>query len=231
MKIKSFSEKGRRLENEDYILSKAIDKNSSLHIMADGMGGYTNGRIAAKMVANTIYDFIHTNHLKFNSSELIKAAVAIANAKIAKLINIEHQNMGATLGGTLIIKNKVFAFWVGDVKIMHIHSDDLLFESKDHSLINQMKDNGAISENINLNHMRHIVTRSIGGADDNFQPDIHSFECEANEQIIICSDGILETSPVHQLVKQPLQSDEDFALFQENMTNNRDNSSLILIER
>jgi len=86
MLIEYFSVKGKRKINEDYTLSKIIDKNISLHIVSDGMGGYENGKLAAKTAAESICTLISQNYRYANFIDKIYNAVEKANNDIAQLI-------------------------------------------------------------------------------------------------------------------------------------------------
>lgn len=56
MKVFSYTGKGLRKTNEEYIKSEILSDGISLHIIADGMGGYKFGEVASKTY-------------KYNSSE------------------------------------------------------------------------------------------------------------------------------------------------------------------
>ena len=58
MKVYSYTGKGNRETNEDYIKSESLSNNVSLHIIADGMGGYQYGEVAAQVATETIFQFI-----------------------------------------------------------------------------------------------------------------------------------------------------------------------------
>ena len=51
MKSIVFSHKGKREVNQDFVLVQNINPETYLHLIADGMGGYEHGEIAAKLVA------------------------------------------------------------------------------------------------------------------------------------------------------------------------------------
>jgi len=54
MTVYSCCGKGNRVTNEVYIRSVQFENNTSLHIVADGMGGYLYGEIAAQVATDAI---------------------------------------------------------------------------------------------------------------------------------------------------------------------------------
>jgi len=58
MNIISYTNKGSRSKNEDYLLSEQLSHDVSFHIIADGMGGYNHGEKAAMIVAEIIFNQI-----------------------------------------------------------------------------------------------------------------------------------------------------------------------------
>ncbi len=227
MIIKYFTEKGLRKHNEDFILSKQIDEVTSLHIVADGMGGYNKGNIASETVANILFNTISKNSQAENILEIIEQAIEEANSKISQL-NIEQKTkMGTTIAGVFVKYNSAIMFWAGDVKILHIRNEKVIFESKDHSLINQLKDNDSFSEKVDYGKIRHIVNRSIQGLNEKYKADYHSAKLQTFDRIIICSDGILDRVSISGLAKLDINfSKEYYAQF----IDSKDNASLVLIE-
>ena len=58
MRIIKYSNIGRRSQNQDFVLSKEIGENKAIYIVADGMGGYSDGDMAAKIAAEKIANCI-----------------------------------------------------------------------------------------------------------------------------------------------------------------------------
>jgi serine/threonine protein phosphatase PrpC len=235
MHVQFFSEKGNRPENEDFVLSATLNETTSIHIVADGMGGYEHGALAAKTVANTIVDSVKKNLcIGDNIESIIQNATNLSNTAIQKLRTEYNSKMGSTIAGILIADNQAYCFWVGDVRIYHFRDNKIKFQSKDHSLINELANNGQILSPTEIQKYRHFVTNSIQG---NFEaiPEITVIkEIEDNDTFIICTDG------VHGLI----DSDELKCLLLSTAVNNAfistikekcnkegtDNSSMILIK-
>ncbi len=230
MIVKQLSIKGLRKANEDYILSENFGEDYSLHIVADGMGGYDNGKFAAIEVANSICSFIKKNIANIAIEALINTSVELANNEINTLAKEQNIKMGATIGGVLIKNTTAYFFWVGDVKVLHVRSGKVYFESNEHSLLNQLKEKGTIPEEVELGKIRHIVTKSIQGEKDSYLPDIHKTDIQSNDRIIVCSDGILEQSSISTLSQLDITNNSSWAIFIEDNSNNRDNSSMIVLD-
>ena len=79
MRIIEYSNIGRRAQNQDFVLSKEIGENKAIYIVADGMGGYSDGDIAAKIAAEEI-----ANHIA--KGKTIPESVLDANAELSKTI-------------------------------------------------------------------------------------------------------------------------------------------------
>lgn len=230
MKVNYFSVRGRRKENEDFILSKKIDEKLSLHLIADGMGGYENGRLAAETVANTIFDCLLKCENCNNPDDFVAESITAANTAIKNISTEKGISLGSTIGGCLINKSKATIFWVGDVKIIHVRDNKIQFESEDHSLINQLKKNGNIDNGLDLSSIRHVVTKSIKGDEKKFNPDIVEIEIQPSDKIIICSDGILEISNLTDIAKFKLSSNQELEILTNKYKNCSDNSSLIEVK-
>ena len=65
MKIFQYTNKGSREENQDFVIHGSLPDNSAIFVVADGMGGYSDGATASKVVSEAIYDFIEMNYLQY----------------------------------------------------------------------------------------------------------------------------------------------------------------------
>jgi len=189
MKIISFTHKGKRVVNQDYILTQKVNTNSSLVLVADGMGGYEQGETAARIVADNVIGYlsivenIDTGH--------VQKAINKANLGIRQYKDGKQLKMGSTVGGVIITGNKAICFWVGDVKIFYFRGKKLQFESQSHSLVNDLIDSGSITDLNSLARYKHIVTRSVHGDVGESIVDFEEIENADHEDLfIVCSDGV-----------------------------------------
>lgn len=192
VEIVQISEKGRRSTNEDYVIYETFNKHSHLVLIADGMGGYEEGDIAAKTVSMSILEYFKSNlNTALDPVMLIRESCLNANQVINQIREVKGKKMGATIAGILFMKNYAFCFWIGDVRIIHFSNNQIQFQSKDHSLVNELKDQKKIIDTDSYKRINHIVTKAIQGNHENPEPDIHIINVvSSKDRYIICSDGV-----------------------------------------
>lgn len=192
VRIEHISEKGNRLRNEDFVLKESWEPGISLVLIADGMGGYEDGDIAAKTISQSIFNFLQANFsLHKNITNQIKKALSCANQAISKIKAGNGKKLGATLAGIIFTENSAICFWLGDVRIIHFKDYHIRFQSKDHSLVNELKAQNNNIDAGSLKRINHIVTRAIQGNQEIPEPEIQVIEkLTDSDRFIICSDGV-----------------------------------------
>jgi serine/threonine protein phosphatase PrpC len=227
MRIISYTNKGLRSENEDYLMSGQLSEDISFHIIADGMGGYSYGADAAMIVSETILTNIRQSILLTSKEEVIIEACEKANRKLLEKRKKRSSKMGATFAATLIVGDSVYAFWMGDSRIYQFDENyQLQFQSEDHSLINELR----LSRKLTANEIRKydsIVTRSLTGESIEKPPQIEVLKLSSHDTILLCSDGFYKQICPNSIIN--LNSDELVSYLiskQEEMT---DNYSMIKI--
>ncbi|ATA69195.1 hypothetical protein CGC48_11540 [Capnocytophaga cynodegmi] len=228
MEYKFFTGIGTRELNEDVILIEDINQTATLFLVVDGMGGYQKGEIAAKIISENIAT--HLRSISEFDSQGIENAFRKANLAI-KQFNIENAiTSGATVGGILLTEDKAISFWIGDVKICHFKEGKLNWQSRSHTLLNEMLETDAIRSPEIHKRYSHIVTRSIAGKRENSKPEFFEIEnFSENSSFIICTDGVHNImTPDHLLL---LLGEQNGLLNVENYLKEfaRDNYSLILV--
>lgn len=223
----TYSGKGKRVTNEDYILHKSLSETKSIFLLADGMGGYLHGDIASSLACNSISEYLSANLDKDDISGSITQSIESANSAIRLQRDLLKTKLGATIAGALIATDTAYFFWLGDVRIYHFRGDNILFQSKDHSLLNEMRKNGTISTT-DLIRYRNIVTRSLMG--DNFQDQLPVLEAQVStgDTLILCSDGLWQSWDIHALLNMP--ETELFTLLSVKESSNEDNYSIIRLQ-
>jgi len=232
MKSKVISHIGKRKTNQDLTLAKKINMDSYLYLIADGMGGYDNGDIAAAMVIDSLTTFL-SNSTQFNEN-VIHKAINKANLALRQYQEQHQSKLGSTLGGILVSGKTAKTFWVGDVKILHYSNGKLCFESKAHNLSSELAETDHSNGSLNFSKYSHIVTRSIQGDFKKSVPSYQELILNKGDKLFICSDGvhnIIDPQTLQFLLNKEDSTDSLIETIDQRLQKEAsDNASLILIE-
>ena len=211
MKAYSFSAKGRRENNEDYILNRQLSPDCSLFLVADGMGGYLYGEIASSLACEVIAEYLVANYGKSGLKQMLSHSLIVANKKIYEKRQEIAAKMGTTIAGTVIEGSTAYLFWCGDVRIYQFRNNEIIFQSEDHSLINEMKKQVNVSAS-EIERYGHIVTRALTGITMEEDQDIIELSLMLGDVLIICTDGFwqnINVSSVSNLTEEEIQDQLD----------------------
>ena len=132
MEIIKYSNIGCREINQDCLASLSFDHDKSIHIVADGIGGYDCGEIASKIVCES---YIHGLVNNLSIDEVTK--------EVSKNIQTECRNlgvskMGSTVAAVFLNGLQASIFWAGDSRVYVFRDKHLLYQTEDHSLLNEL---------------------------------------------------------------------------------------------
>lgn len=231
MKSVILTYKGKRKINQDVVLAKNINPDTYLYLVADGMGGYDNGEIAAQITSETILNFL--SNIEVIDEVSIQKAINKANHAIRQFQEKNHSKLGTTVGAVILSRGVAKCFWVGDIKIFHYSNNKLIFESKSHNLINEITDNRGLNEAFTLSKYSHVVTRSIQGDVKNSIISYQELIIKDNDFLIVCSDGvhnIIDGQTIQYILNQEESINSVIEIINQRLLREaNDNASLILI--
>jgi protein phosphatase len=208
MKVVGLTDKGiKRSNNEDFFI---IGKNDNLFVVADGMGGYNAGEVAAEIASKTIVETIENrmNDNNFNFVEHIDEVLELANREIMAYVenNPECRGMGTTVVVCYIESGVVYVANVGDSRCYSLKDGEILQLTQDHSLVAELVKIGSISvEEAEMHPDKNIITSALG-VDNEFETFKHQFDASKIDYLLICSDGL----------SNMVSSDEILRIFDEN---------------
>ena len=185
-----------RDHNEDYI---AWYEDTGLVILADGMGGHNAGEVASELAVTSISDALEEvlspdirESCDMDLEEVVNEAVVFANEEINMHARAhpECSGMGTTVVMTLFYNDRVICASVGDSRIYRFRKGELQQITTDHSLVQEMVDNGYMSEEEALNSTnRNLITRALGIAEE-VKVDVKQDKTEKDDIYLLCSDGL-----------------------------------------
>ncbi len=196
-----------RIHNEDRWQAVA---QAGLFVVADGMGGYAAGEIAAEIAVQTACRLIPLSlptrlpreHAAGMSSREPQPGVEYAlrlahdtcNAQILEYAagNPGCLGMGTTLVSCLIRDSRLHVAHVGDSRAYLLRDGMLKRLTRDHSVGQELLDGGSLSA-AQLRHLpgRGILTRALG-VEPTVHSDCDSWDWRTDDTLLICTDGVAD---------------------------------------
>ena len=199
MTVFEYSGVGGRKVNQDFLTYATMDERHAVFIVADGMGGYSHGEVAAQVAANAVKDYVEENYQTLEPEALLREAIAFANETISiKRFAMNVRQMGTVIVVSYVCEDTAWMAWVGDSRIYVIRDGKEIFRSEDHSLINELLQVNTLKHS-DLERYSAIVTRSLMGENENAEPDIQSVSVQGGDAIWLCSDGVHKELPIYWL--------------------------------
>lgn len=159
-------------------------------VVADGMGGHNKGEVASRIVVDVLSE--NFQNAKNITKELVLDAVSKANRMVfaEASSNPECIGMGTTVVAAVWDDKKIIIGHIGDSRAYECTKTGIKLLTKDHTLVQQLVDEGKLTENEALIYPdKHVITRAVG-TDSNESPDVTEIKRKKNQWLILCSDGL-----------------------------------------
>lgn len=196
MRYASATDKGKvRNNNEDFHAILSVG-DSSVFVVADGMGGHAVGEIASRTAVEFALTSLPKELEKAKSvrdlESLLKETIEKANVRVylQSLGNKEYKGMGTTLTLAVFRDWRLYISHIGDCRVYLLHGSSLERLTVDHTLVQELVDMGSISEKEAATHpKRHVLVKSLG-VNEYMSPDTYSFDISEGDLILMCTDGL-----------------------------------------
>ena len=196
MKFNIFQESriGKRKINQDR-MSYVYTRDALMMVVADGMGGHLFGELAAQITVQTVSDSFKTLARTTLNDPFLFLSRSISQSHLA-INKYAHEKSLADAPRTTcvvcIIQGGI-AYWahVGDSRLYAIRAGKSLAQTRDHSHVNLLVDQGVIEASAAGTHpARNLVYSCLGGPNP---PEIEFSRKIALQQgdiIALCTDGV-----------------------------------------
>lgn len=228
-----------RTTNEDFCYATKNESGDVLLVVADGMGGYVKGDVAAKLAIDILKkDFKAITH--FASSlevrRFLNHTIKKINSEIFKVANENEliKKMGTTLTTVIIHKNRIFVVSIGDSRAYFLDDDALVRLTEDDSYVNYLYHMQKISfEEMETHPKRHILTNALG-VNQNTTYTIDAYRYTGS-LIFLCSDGLytmVSEEEISDILKahNSLEEKCEFLIKAANANGGKDNMALVIWE-
>jgi len=234
-------ETGGRAQNEDAVwpAKDSATPADRLFIVCDGVGGSSAGEIASALTCEAFATYFQ-KHVQQNVKP---GAAFIGQAQQYTLTQFKDHidkdpalgDMSTTLTLVYADQDSVLAAWCGDSRIYQLRNGEIIFQSRDHSLVNQLVKAGEITATEAQHHpQKNMILRAI-----QYKEKPSAIECveltdvQSGDYLLLCSDGLLENinpGVVKNLLKDGEQKNYADAIDAVCKGKTKDNYSMYLIK-
>lgn len=228
-----------RNKNQDQAVAAINGKDQILGLVCDGMGGHKAGEIASHVVEDHILTCFRGIPPFIDEEEVqnwLTDTILEAHQIVKRMANMDEdtKGMGTTVAIAVVMDDLVYTCHVGDSRIYLYDANGLQQITKDHTLVNELIERGAISKEQGKNHRQKNILMQAIGAEMNIVPDMNKAELNGRN-ILICSDGLynnLSDEEILSILKKEDQVKNKVhqLIDQANEHGGSDNIAVVLIE-
>lgn len=184
-----------RTNNEDSALARP---DAGLWVVADGMGGHSNGEWASAAITEALTE-ADLGGAFDEAAAAVSQGIHIANQRIYATAKTNGVSMGSTVVALLLRGSRFAVFWAGDSRCYLLRGGALYQLSTDHSQVQEMVAAGRLTPEEAEGHpMAHVLSRAVG-VQPELEVDAVSDVAMAGDVFLVCSDGLTRTIPDGEL--------------------------------
>lgn len=210
-----------RSENEDYfgdfLPGNASRGEGRLLIVADGVGGHRSGRLASRLAVDVVAEAYYQpladrppESEPLGIDARLIEAFREANKRMYRksLEDPSMRGMAAACTAAVLSRQTMYGAHVGDTRLYLVRGGTLRQLTRDHSAVQDRIDRGLMKEEERAGHPdRNLITRSLG-FEPEVQPDLlPPLRLEAEDRLLLCSDGLHGVVPATDIHACLLQDD------------------------
>ena len=183
------SRKGGRKNNEDR-MGYCYTRDAALFVLADGMGGHTEGEVAAQLALQTMASLFQRQAKPTikKPSDFLSDGLLAAHHQILRYAG--EKGLSDTPRTTLValLLQNGHAVWVhcGDSRLYAVRDGNLLLRTRDHSYLEQGERFVTDSDTVN----RNVLFTCLGSPTRPIFDVSLPMPLKQKDRLILCSDGL-----------------------------------------
>lgn len=228
-----------RNKNQDQAVAAINGKNQILGLVCDGMGGHKAGEIASHVVEDHVLTCFRGIPPFIDEEEVenwLMDTVLEAHQIVKRMANMDEdtKGMGTTAAIAVVMDEQVYTCHVGDSRIYLYNENGIEQLTRDHTLVNELIERGAISKEQGKNHRQKNILMQAIGADMDIVPEMNKVDLNGRN-VLICSDGLYNNLSEQDMIKilrkkDMIKNKVHELINQANEQGGSDNIAVVLIE-
>ena len=195
------SDIGRRADNQDFAAA-CLDEDRRHHglvaAVADGVGGYKGGRVAAELAVRCFIDDYLCQSAALSPQKTAARALESVNHWIFQQGHKDEKLKGmcAVFTGIVVKGHRLHSFHVGDTRLYRLREGLLTLLTTDHKPEGQEES--------------HFITRAVG-KEEGLRIDYRVFDVQPHDRLLLSSDGLhgtLNTTQIFSMLSLRASPDE-----------------------
>lgn len=199
----------KRRINEDAVLVRPDD---GLWVVADGMGGHAAGDVASNAIIHACSNVPIPKVMSLRVDKVEDTLLDVnAQLRTYSVEQLGGRTVGSTVVALLLSAEVGCCLWAGDSRLYRWREGELSRVSRDHSAVQELVENGVITQEEADHHPKsNVITRAVGGA-DLLHLDVALFRPLPGDMYLLCSDGLYNEMQSAEIALH-LQGDADMAV-------------------
>lgn len=194
---------GGRPENQDD-LGWVDTPLGFLLVVCDGMGGGPGGKTASYLAKTAFMQTMYGCPSQADPREALRMAVARAEEALEqKMTEMPSlRGMGSTLVAILVSAASAYIVHLGDSRCYRLRGSKILFRTKDHSLVGELVQSKALTEEqARVSPQSNVITRGLGST-SNHVSEIDEVPYRKGDRFVLCTDGVWGIMPQTELLQR-----------------------------
>ena len=196
---------GNRKTNQDR-MAIVETEHAVMLVVADGLGGYKGGELAAETVVNCAIRYFKSAEKPIrNPAVLINEMIMRAHREVLALADRNNPDLKARSTCVICLVVDGFAYWghLGDSRLYVIRNNSIYKQTVDHSRVEELFKAGKITEKEKRTHPdKNLITRCVGSDSKRPKPTISTgLPLQIDDVILLSSDGFWSPLTEKDIVK------------------------------
>lgn len=181
-----------REDNQDSVWlpeGYSADERGLLYAVADGMGGYSHGKLASSLALEKLFQTFYSE--TGAAKKALRKGLEAANLSVYQTTQrLGVGRMGTTMTAVHIVGDLLTIAHIGDSRAYLVRDGKSTCLTNDHTTVGELVRMKVLSPDKVRTHAQRSVLNQCLGLALFIKPDITEMTAQEGDTIILCSDGV-----------------------------------------